>query len=70
MRRDKILQWLNAPDPSRILNDTRDRHHPNTCSWLLNGNQFLDWKETTGSVLWVYGPRSYLLQFYFSFPIN
>ena len=59
-RHEKILQWLNAPDPSRNYNTAREKHREGTGSWFLAGNEFKNWKNSQGSLLWVEGIRAYL----------
>ncbi|KZP17123.1 hypothetical protein FIBSPDRAFT_830929 [Athelia psychrophila] len=51
----RIYEWLGAPDSSGNLHAARERHHGNTGTWFLEGEQYVKWKETTDSTLWVYG---------------
>ncbi|ETW83638.1 hypothetical protein HETIRDRAFT_471894 [Heterobasidion irregulare TC 32-1] len=58
-RLEKALDWLKAPDPSQNYNNARESHREGTCLWFLTGKEFSEWKESTGSLLWVYGIRIY-----------
>ncbi|KAL6716111.1 hypothetical protein ACLMJK_005677 [Lecanora helva] len=50
-----ILRWLSAPDPSMNYQNALRLRHPKTGSWLLGSSTYLDWKATSGSLLWLYG---------------
>ncbi|KAI0258430.1 hypothetical protein BC834DRAFT_963313, partial [Gloeopeniophorella convolvens] len=50
----EIRKWLSPPDPSTNHNDTQDRHHEGTSTWLVNSKDFLEWKAQ-GSLLWISG---------------
>ncbi|KZP17138.1 hypothetical protein FIBSPDRAFT_1047078 [Athelia psychrophila] len=52
---DKIYQWLGAPDSSGNFHAAREKHHGNTGTWFLEGERYVQWKETPDSTLWVYG---------------
>ncbi|KAF7986998.1 hypothetical protein HWV62_79 [Athelia sp. TMB] len=51
----EIYQWLAAPDTSGNYNAAREKHHENTGAWFLEGDEFVHWKETPGSALWING---------------
>ncbi|THH13086.1 hypothetical protein EW146_g7087 [Bondarzewia mesenterica] len=53
--RDKIYEWLSAPDPSVNYNEAREKFTLETGKWFIDGRQFADWKEKAGSFLWIYG---------------
>ncbi|KZP02615.1 hypothetical protein FIBSPDRAFT_905682, partial [Athelia psychrophila] len=50
-----IYEWLGAPDSSGNFHAAREKHHGNTGSWFLGGEEYVKWKETPDSTLWVYG---------------
>ena len=54
--REQILDWLTHPDPSEIHNNCcHARKSSKTGRWLLDGAQFLAFKEIPRSVLWLHG---------------
>ncbi|KZP17116.1 hypothetical protein FIBSPDRAFT_894522 [Athelia psychrophila] len=63
-----IYEWLGAPDSSGNFHAARDKHHGNTGTWFLEGEQYVKWKETPDSTLWVYGtPEPSFASAYFFF---
>ena len=61
--RQDVLEWLSPPDPSINYNTARDVHHKGTAVWLTESRTFRDWK-TNGSLLWIYGKRTFLCSLY------
>lgn len=54
--REKILDWLAHPDPSKIHNTiSRFRKSDKTGRWFLDGATFRAFKETPRSLLWLHG---------------
>ncbi|KAL8793356.1 MAG: hypothetical protein Q9195_004034 [Heterodermia aff. obscurata] len=54
--REKILDWLTHPDPSKIHNTvSQARRSEKTCRWFLDGAGFRAFKETPRSLLWLHG---------------
>ncbi|KAF7976145.1 hypothetical protein HWV62_7451 [Athelia sp. TMB] len=51
----KVYTWLAASDSSGNYNTAREKQHAGTGAWLLESEQFTDWKGTPGSALWLYG---------------
>ncbi|KZP12272.1 hypothetical protein FIBSPDRAFT_836445 [Athelia psychrophila] len=51
----RLYQWLGAPDSSGNYQAAREKHHGNTGTWFIEGEQYVKWKETPDSTLWVYG---------------
>ncbi|KAF7969706.1 hypothetical protein HWV62_26164 [Athelia sp. TMB] len=51
----KIHEWMKAPDTSPSYNAARKKHQSGTGSWFLDGSQFCEWRERSGSTLWLYG---------------
>ncbi|KZP06654.1 hypothetical protein FIBSPDRAFT_841927, partial [Athelia psychrophila] len=51
----EVYRWLAAPDSSGNYHAAREKHHADTGSWFIEGEQFVKWKETPDSALWVYG---------------
>ncbi|KAF7971442.1 hypothetical protein HWV62_21216 [Athelia sp. TMB] len=58
-KEEHIYRWLAAPDTSGNYNAAREKHHATTGAWLIEGEQFVRWKETPGSALWIYGTRKF-----------
>ena len=58
-KEEVIYRWLAAPDTSGNYNSAREKHHATTGAWLIEGEQFVRWKETPGSALWIYGTREF-----------
>lgn len=53
--RDKISQWLLAPDPSSNHIDAYDKLQESTGKWFVDGQQFSDWKNGPDSFILLYG---------------
>jgi hypothetical protein len=51
----KVRRWLSAPDPSLDYNSALKRRHANFGQWLINSQQFNDWKATQDSFLGLHG---------------
>ncbi|OCL07885.1 hypothetical protein AOQ84DRAFT_267871, partial [Glonium stellatum] len=54
-QRQQICSWLAAPNPSSNQNDAQSRRAPNTGKWCIESPQFIKWKTTPGSILWLHG---------------
>ncbi|KAI9709873.1 MAG: hypothetical protein M1812_007581 [Candelaria pacifica] len=50
-----ILQWLAAPDPSLNHNAARRRCQATTGSWFTGSEQFIDWRKSPDTFLWLHG---------------
>jgi hypothetical protein len=50
-------QWLSAPDPSNTHNRLQEEHHEGTGNWLFETKDFMTWRDTPGSMLWIKGIR-------------
>ncbi|KAK3616053.1 hypothetical protein LTR56_026217 [Elasticomyces elasticus] len=51
----KIVDWLSPSDPWTNHHSARQRHEPDTGSWLLKCNQYLRWRADEIKHLWVFG---------------
>ena len=51
----KIADWLSSPDPSTNHESARQRHEPQTGTWLLHHNQYNEWKSGSTRFLWIHG---------------
>ncbi|CUS08890.1 unnamed protein product, partial [Tuber aestivum] len=51
----KVLKWLNVVDPGANYSYALSVRQPGTGNWLLEGPEYIDWKEGRGGVLWLYG---------------
>ncbi|KIX03048.1 uncharacterized protein Z518_06598 [Rhinocladiella mackenziei CBS 650.93] len=54
-QRNRLSQWLKLADPSTNYHAALQKRHPETGLWLLNGQDFLDWKNSTSSLMWLNG---------------
>jgi hypothetical protein len=52
---EKIVKWLSAPDTSVDHTHSLGMKTEKTGSWLLENDQYREWKRTTGSSFWMYG---------------
>lgn len=51
----KISSWLKIPDPSTNYHAALRKRHPDTGQWLLDGQEFADWRNSAPSLLWLHG---------------
>ena len=51
----KFKKWLNAPDPSANHNSAREKHHKDTCQWILQDQRYANWKQQANSFMWING---------------
>jgi hypothetical protein len=51
----QISKWLSPPDPSSNLNAALEERKAETGLWLLESYQFVRWKTTNRSLLWLFG---------------
>jgi len=54
-KNEKIIRWLAAPDPHANHDDARGRHEPLTGSWLLESDEYKQWRALESGQLWVHG---------------
>lgn len=59
MKKNQIVQWLNAADASKEHNASREKHEGDTGSWLLEGTKYAEWKGARNSLFWLNGPGLY-----------
>ena len=57
-----LRSWLSPVDPSTNHITARKAQHNGTAAWLFQGQIIIKWKST-GSLLWIYGKRAFLLLF-------
>ncbi|KAJ8106078.1 hypothetical protein OPT61_g9781 [Boeremia exigua] len=50
-----LCQWLSAPDPSTNYNKAHKQRQAKTGLWLLESEQYKNWKTSAASRLWLYG---------------
>ena len=55
---DRLSCWLGLPDPSTNYRAALEKRHPDTGSWLLNGQAFKEWKSSQSSFMWIHGSAS------------
>ncbi|KAF8542732.1 hypothetical protein BDD12DRAFT_875826 [Trichophaea hybrida] len=54
-QREKIYNWLSAPDPSLNQNQARKRRYSKTGTWFIESEWFVNWKANPDSLLWLHG---------------
>ncbi|KAF7968506.1 hypothetical protein HWV62_30226 [Athelia sp. TMB] len=59
-KKEKIERWLVAPDTSLNYKAARDKHQRGTGSWLVDGADFIGWKDDSDSILWLRGGRDWM----------
>ena len=52
---DKLHLWLSAPDPSSNHHRALEQRQQGTGIWLENRQEFIEWKSSPKSSLWLYG---------------
>ena len=65
--RKSLKEWVFPPDPSTNHNNASDIHHGGSAQWFFEGSRFGEWKST-GSLLWIYGKRTFF-QFFTDWPL-
>ena len=60
--RQDLRRWLSSPDPSTNHNIACGTRHKGTADWFFQGSILREW-ESTGSLLWVHGKRTFPLTF-------
>ncbi|KAI0112386.1 hypothetical protein GGR51DRAFT_546978 [Nemania sp. FL0031] len=53
--REKVHEWLAAPDPSSNHVDALGKRRATTGSWFIGSTKFDDWKNDPNSFLWLSG---------------
>ena len=51
----RIIEWLDGPDPSANYNRALKDRNPKTGSWFIESSAFADWKARRGSLIWLHG---------------
>ena len=54
-----LRSWLSPADPSTNHNLAQKAQHNGTAAWLFQGQIILKW-QSTGSLLWIHGKRTFL----------
>jgi hypothetical protein len=52
-----LCAWLGAPPPNDLYNESNDKRLNETCEWILQRDEFLEWQATSTSdkLLWIKG---------------
>ena len=53
-----LRAWLDPSDPSTNHNIAQKVQQKGTAVWLFNGSILIEWKSSTGSLLWIHGKRT------------
>jgi hypothetical protein len=57
--RDKIIDWL-GPTSEAFHDDIVRGRDPDSCQWLLNRPEFMNWADSDGfSSFWLWGIRKF-----------
>ena len=56
-KKDKMFQWLDAPDPSSLCTTASEKHHPGSGSWFLSSPEYGKWKRNADVPLVIWGAR-------------
>lgn len=51
----EIKKWLKAPDATTNFNEQTLKRHPKTGTWFTESQDFKDWLNNPGCLLWVVG---------------
>ncbi|CUS10700.1 unnamed protein product, partial [Tuber aestivum] len=51
----EVQKWLNVVDPATNFSSALAVREPGTGNWLLEGRDYMDWKEGRGGVFWLHG---------------
>jgi len=62
-----LFRWLTPSDPSTNHKIACDSRHEGTAEWFVQGSIFREW-QSTGSLLWVHGTRTFIFPFQFLSP--
>ena len=54
-RKQQILQWLAAPDPSANHNKACQTKQRETGRWFIDSTNYINWKSQKSSFLWLHG---------------
>ncbi|KAK5732026.1 hypothetical protein LTR17_010862 [Elasticomyces elasticus] len=54
-QRQKVLNWLPAPDPTIDQMAARKQHQPGTCEWFLTSQQYTMWTQGQSPHVWLHG---------------
>lgn len=54
-RQWKVMQWLSAPDSSINQNKALQQRHEGSGEWVLQREEFVEWKTRLNSILWLHG---------------
>lgn len=52
---DHLMRWLDAPKSFETLVKSLQRRHKGTCKWVLQSEEFQQWKSGTTRCLWLHG---------------
>ena len=63
MVKTAVLSWLSPLQMPRVHQSIVERAQQGSGRWLLNSEQFLDWRSGKERLLWCYGMRSSLTNF-------
>ena len=58
----KVYEWLKAPDHTAKHTSACSKREKGTGSWLIQGEQFKEWKSATNSFLWLNGIRTFSIK--------
>lgn len=53
--REKVLNWLRCADPTVKHLASRRLHQPGSNHWVLNSEEFKEWRDNASQTLWMHG---------------
>ena len=53
-----LREWVSPPNPSTNHDIASDIHQEGSAQWFFEGSMFDEWKSM-GSLLWIYGKRTF-----------
>jgi len=59
-KRQQLVEWLEPVQYNKRHETSRRLRHSETCTWILEEDNFIQWRSQTG-FLWLHGIRKYTL---------
>jgi hypothetical protein len=57
--KERIIRWMQAPDPFSNHMNARKKCDPKSGTWFLKDLSYNAWKGTSGGLFWLYGIRKF-----------
>ena len=59
--KNRMFEWLDAPDPSNLCTTASEKHLPGSGSWFLSSTEYDEWKKNADVPLVIWGARKFSL---------